>query len=75
MITYQLLKRRSQFAGDIEYFLFLIGNITARRTIAEREIKFNIIARRAIKLLIMQLYFPLTAEKSGGDEKTQREAL
>ena len=49
-------------------FLFLFGNITARRTIAERLIKYNfiarrIIARRAIKLLIMQLYFPLTAEK------------
>ena len=62
------------------FFLFLFGNITARRTIAEREIKFyfiarRIIARRTIKLLIMQLYFPLTAEKNGGDEKTQREAL
>ena len=46
----------------------MFGNITARRAIAEREIKFYFIARRiiaprAIKLLIMQLYFPLTAEK------------
>ena len=61
-------------------FLFLFANITACRTIAEREIKFyftprRIIARQPIKLLIMQLYFPLTAEKNGGDEKTLREAL
>ena len=69
--------------GEYEWVkshLFLFVNITARRTIAEREKKFyfiarRIIARRAIKLLIIQLYFPLTAEKNGGDEKTQREAL
>ena len=58
-------------------FLFLFGNITARRTIAEREIKFyfiarRIIARRAIKLLIMQLYFPLTAIKNRGGEKSNK---
>ena len=46
--------------------LFLFGNITTRCTIAEREIKFyfiarRIIVRRPIKLLIMQLYFPLIA--------------
>ena len=59
---------------ELLYILFLFGNITARRTIAEREIKFffiarRIIARRPIKLLIMQLYFPLTAEKNGGGKK------
>ena len=55
----------------------MFGNITARRTMAEREIKFYIIARRIIarQAIIMQLDFPLTAEKNGGDEKTQREAL
>ena len=48
------------FRGIWNIVLFLFGNITARRSIAEREIKFyfiagRIIARRAIKLLIMQL--------------------
>lgn len=47
-------------------FYFCSVTFTARRAIAEREIKFyfiarRIIARRSIKLLIMQLYFPLTA--------------